>query len=90
MSKIDDGGTFFPQTQWGRTQDGRVAQETIGGVSLRDHFAGQPLTAQEYDCLVAAYFALHPEHQNVSVHTIRYFHADRMIAEKRRTESSPA
>lgn len=42
MSKID-GGPAFPTTEWGRTQDGSVAQQSIGGMSLRDWFAGQVL-----------------------------------------------
>lgn len=44
MSKID-GGPAFPTTEWGRTQDGSVAQQSIGGMSLRDWFAGKALAA---------------------------------------------
>lgn len=41
--KINDGGPAFPTIEWGRTWDGQLAQQSIGGMSLRAYLAGQAL-----------------------------------------------
>lgn len=43
MTTTDDGGPAFPETEWGRAQDGAVCQQTVSGMTLRDYFAGQAL-----------------------------------------------
>lgn len=42
MSKIDDGGAAFPLITW-KSPDGMCVSNAEGGMSLRDHLAGQAL-----------------------------------------------
>lgn len=68
---IEDGGPAFPSG----TMIGR-------GMSLRDWFAGQPLTEPELTCLRQQYFHQTKGVDVVSLHTLRYFHADQMLKKR--------
>jgi len=77
--KIDDGGAAFPC----KHSDFSPADH---GMTLRDWFAGKSMSDTEYELIKRGFFVEHPDRDHVSLFELRYWHADRMIAEKRRTE----
>lgn len=56
--------------------------------SLRDWFAGRPLTDNELWAIKLAYFAANPDKDRASLQTLRYFHADAMLAARKAGGSS--
>lgn len=84
MSKINDGGPAFPASvSMIGDREGSAVMDSVnrglGGMSLRDWFAGQALTDQQMSMLADAYCAKMGGN-TVSPQTLRYFHADAMLA----------
>ncbi len=77
--KIDDGGAAFPC----KHSDFAPADH---GMTLRDWFAGRPMTEEEFRAVREEFWAARPEQPLAKTSEIRYWYADQMIAEKRRTE----
>lgn len=76
-----DGGPAFPS--WvTEDHDGGSVQMLADGMSLRDYFAGESLTEQEYGLVANAYFAA-TGRAAASPQVLRYFHADAMIAARK-------
>lgn len=75
-TKIDTGGPAFPCPATGQ-------REGDTSLTIRDWFASQPMNEQEFSMLRDAYFSTPREADAVSVQTLRYFHADRMIAARK-------
>lgn len=87
MNTIDDGGPAFPHS----VRSFELSQSktaSFDGMSLRDWFASMALNEQEIELLRLQYEAAHPHLELYSFQSLRYFHADAMLAARQiaRTE----
>lgn len=77
----DDGGPAYPVfEQWYECHDGKEVARSgpLGGMSLRDHFAGQALFAVIYARIV---IGLNTEPGSIAAEC--YAHADAMIKQRK-------
>lgn len=89
-SGIDTGGSAFP-TPHLVTMNGEVVNHgATGGMTLRDWFAGRPMTEEEFRAVREEFWEAHQDQPVAKTSDIRYWYADRMIAEKRRSEGGAA
>ena len=99
---INDGGAAFPNEQWlWDKREGSYVVRSVGGMTLRDYFAGQALAEAYREAVCFAQTRKNGEHEREdgSRYTIipreimtartAYCLADAMLASRERKEDAP-